>query len=53
MIWPNNASLSLTKMPGADPNGDAGLTADVNNHFFKIFGSTLLIGGVAAWVGRN
>ncbi|PTB17779.1 conjugal transfer protein TrbI [Trinickia symbiotica] len=53
MIWPNGASLSLTRMPGADPNGDAGLTADVNNHFFKIFGSTLLIGGVAAWIGHN
>jgi type IV secretion system protein VirB10 len=53
MIWPNGASMSLTKMTGADPNGNAGLTADVNNHFFKIFGSTLLIAGVAAWVGHN
>lgn len=53
MIWPNGASMSLTKVAGADPNGNAGLTADVNNHFFKIFGSTLLIAGVAAWVGHN
>ncbi|TAM48871.1 MAG: TrbI/VirB10 family protein [Paraburkholderia sp.] len=53
MIWPNGASMSLTKMTGADPNGNAGLTSDVNNHFFKIFGSTLLIAGVAAWVGHN
>ena len=53
MIWPNGASMSLTRMPGADPDGDAGLTADVNNHFFRIFGSTLLIAGVAAWIGHN
>ena len=53
MIWPNGASLSLTRMAGADPSGEAGLSADVNNHFFKIFGSTLLIGGVAAWVGQH
>lgn len=53
MIFPNGASMRLDGLSGADPNGEAGVTADVNNHFFKIFGSTFLIAGVAAWIGHN
>ncbi|WP_233849479.1 TrbI/VirB10 family protein [Paraburkholderia sp. HD33-4] len=53
MIFPNGASLRLDGLSGADPNGEAGVTADVNNHFFRIFGSTFLIAGVAAWIGHN
>lgn len=29
------------------------MSADVNNHFSRIFGSTFLIAGVAAWIGHN
>ena len=53
MIFPNGASMRLDGLSGADPNGEAGVTADVNNHFFKIFGSAFLIAGVAAWIGHN
>jgi type IV secretion system protein VirB10 len=53
MIFPNGASMRLDGLSGADPNGEAGVTADVKNHFFRIFGSTFLIAGVAAWIGHN
>nr|WP_246217541.1 hypothetical protein [Paraburkholderia panacisoli] len=45
--------MRLDGLSGANPNGEAGVTADVNNHFFRIFGSTFLIAGVAAWIGHN
>lgn len=48
-----HASMRLDGLTGNDPDGEAGVSADVNNHFFKIFGSTFLIAGVAAWIGRN
>ncbi|MFT4067621.1 TrbI/VirB10 family protein [Paraburkholderia sp.] len=48
-----HASMRLDGLTGNDPDGDAGVSADVNNHFFRIFGSTFLIAGVAAWIGHN
>lgn len=53
MIFRNGASMVLDGLNGADPNGEAGVSADVNNHFFKIFGSTFLIAGIAQYIGRN
>ncbi|CAH2902105.1 MAG: Conjugative transfer protein TrbI [uncultured Paraburkholderia sp.] len=48
-----HASMRLDGLTGNDPDGEAGVSADVNNHFFKILGSTFLIAGVAAWIGHN
>ncbi|WP_343671307.1 TrbI/VirB10 family protein [Paraburkholderia heleia] len=48
-----HASMRLDGLSGNDPDGEAGVSADVNNHFFRIFGSTFLIAGVAAWIGHN
>lgn len=48
-----HASMRLDGLTGNDPDGEAGVSADVNNHFFRIFGSTFLIAGVAAWIGHN
>lgn len=48
-----HATMRLDGLTGNDPDGEAGVTAEVNNHFFKIFGSTFLIAGVAAWIGHN
>lgn len=53
MVFRNGASMMLDGLGGADPNGEAGVSADVNNHFFKIFGSTFLIAGVAELVSRH
>ncbi|MEM5435928.1 TrbI/VirB10 family protein [Paraburkholderia diazotrophica] len=48
-----HATMRLDGLSGNDPDGEAGVSADVNNHFFRIFGSTFLIAGVAAWIGHN
>lgn len=36
---PNGKSVPLNGMQGADQNGFAGFSGDVNNHFLKIFGA--------------
>lgn len=36
---PNGKSVPLNGMQGADQNGYAGFSGDVNNHFLKIFGA--------------
>ncbi|MDH6152640.1 MULTISPECIES: TrbI/VirB10 family protein [Paraburkholderia] len=51
IFW--HATMRLDGLTGNDPDGEAGVTAEVNNHFFRIFGSTFLIAGVAAWIGHN
>ncbi|WP_028224917.1 MULTISPECIES: TrbI/VirB10 family protein [Paraburkholderia] len=48
-----HATMRLDGLTGNDPDGEAGVSADVNNHFFKIFGSTFLIAGIAAWIGHD
>lgn len=48
-----HATMRLDGLAANDPDGEAGVSAEVNNHFFKIFGSTFLIAGVAAWIGHN
>ncbi|KDP87005.1 conjugal transfer protein TrbI, partial [Cupriavidus sp. SK-3] len=44
MQLPNGKWVPLLGMGGADPNGYAGISGDVNNHFFKIFSGALIIG---------
>ncbi|CAG9183541.1 hypothetical protein LMG23994_05161 [Cupriavidus pinatubonensis] len=44
MQLPNGKWVPLLGMGGADPNGYAGISGDVNNHFFKIFAGALIIG---------
>jgi type IV secretion system protein VirB10 len=36
---PNGKSVPMNGMQGADENGYAGFSGDVNNHFLKIFGA--------------
>ena len=36
---PNGKSVTMNGMQGADENGYAGFSGDVNNHFLKIFGA--------------
>lgn len=44
MQLPNGKTVPLMGMQGADPDGTAGNSGDVNNHFWKIFGGALVIG---------
>jgi type IV secretion system protein TrbI len=39
---PNGKSVALNGMQGADQNGYAGFSGDVNNHFIKIFGASFI-----------
>ena len=43
LILPGGLSFDLPAAPGTDLAGAAGATGDVNNHFLKMFGSSLLI----------
>ncbi|TCK33445.1 type IV secretion system protein VirB10 [Paraburkholderia sp. BL8N3] len=40
---PNGKHVPLFGAQGADGDGSAGLSGDVNNHFFKIFGTSFLV----------
>lgn len=43
LILPNGYSFDLPAAPGTDLSGAAGMSGDVDNHFFKMFGTSLLI----------
>lgn len=43
VIFPNDQYIDLQGMPGADLTGFAGLTDQVDNHYFRIYGSALLM----------
>jgi type IV secretory pathway VirB10-like protein len=47
LVLPNGQSFDLTAFNGSDATGRAGLTGDVDNHYFKLFGTSLLIGLLA------
>lgn len=52
LIFPNGQSIALQGMPGTDLQGYAGFKGKINNHYMRLFGSTLLmsvigIGGTA------
>lgn len=47
MILPNGTWISLAGANGTDQIGQSGLDADVDNHFFKIFGTSLILGAAS------
>lgn len=47
LILPDGTSFDLPPAPGSDLRGAAGITGDVNNHFFKMFASSLFIAFLA------
>ncbi|MCI7568975.1 MAG: conjugal transfer protein TrbI [Desulfovibrio sp.] len=58
LIFPDGSSITLGAMPGADMGGMAGFQDRVNNHYWRIFGSSFLmsaiVGGTAyAMDGTN
>lgn len=48
----SGARVRLKGMPGSDLGGASGAEADVDRHFWKIFGSGLLVGTAALIAGR-
>jgi type IV secretion system protein VirB10 len=47
MILPDGSWISLAGTPGADPIGQSGVEADVDNHFLRMFGAAFMIGAVS------
>lgn len=41
LIFPDGSTLALKGMPAADQEGSAGLNAEVDNHYMKLFGAAL------------
>ena len=50
IIYPDASSIDLGKMPGADQSGFAGFKDKVDNHFWEMFGSALLMSVFSAGV---
>jgi len=46
--YPDSSTLDLGNMPGADQAGYGGFHDQVNNHFWKIFGDTLMLSLLSA-----
>ena len=48
LIMPDGYSVSLDRFKGLDQIGDTGLRDQVNNHYLRIFGTSLAIGALGA-----
>jgi type IV secretion system protein VirB10 len=48
LVFPDGKAMDLGEMPGTDGAGLAGLTGEVNNHYFRIFGHALLMSLITA-----
>src|SRR5713226_1204756 len=48
LIMPDGYFISLDKFKGLDQIGDTGLRDQVNNHYLRIFGTSLAIGALGA-----
>ena len=50
IIFPDQSSIDLPAMPGADQTGESGFQDEVNNHLWKIFGNALLTSAFGAGI---
>ena len=50
LVFPNGATLQIGAMPGTDAEGFGGFEDQVDNHYFKAFGSAFLIALIGAGV---
>src|ERR1700694_1990981 len=48
LIMPDGYSINLDQFKGLNQIGDAGLRDQVNNHYLRIFGTSLAIGALGA-----
>ena len=57
LVFPDGKSLDIGEMPGATGAGYSGFKDQVNNHYFRLFGSALLmsaiVGGISYSQDRN
>lgn len=53
IVFPDGKAMDIGAMPGADSAGYAGFKDQVNNHYFRLFSSTLLMSSVTAGVALS
>lgn len=53
MIFPDGRTLDIGSMPAADSAGYSGLRDQVDNHYFRIYSSALLMSGIVAGVALS
>lgn len=53
IIFPDGKAMDIGAMPGADSAGYAGFKDQVNNHYFRVFGSAFLMSGITAGIAKS
>lgn len=53
LLRPDGSHVNLQGMPATDSIGQAGVAGDVNNHFFKMFGASFAVAGLAHLFDKN
>ena len=53
IIFPDGRAVDIGSMPSSDSAGYAGFTDQVNNHYFRLFGSAFLMSAVTAGVSLS
>ncbi|MFG1428850.1 IncP-type conjugal transfer protein TrbI [Roseixanthobacter glucoisosaccharinicivorans] len=53
IIFPNGATLQIGGMAGTDAEGYGGFNDQVDNHYFKVFGSAILVAAIGAGIDMS
>jgi type IV secretion system protein VirB10 len=53
IIFPSGATLQIGGMAGTDAEGYGGFNDQVDNHYFKVFGSAILIAAIGAGIDMS
>lgn len=53
IVFPDGKAMDIGSMPGSDSAGYAGFNDQVNNHYFRVFGSALLMSAITAGVSLS
>ena len=48
IIFPDGSAMTIPSVPGADMAGNSGFSQKVDNHYFRIFGSSILMALITA-----
>ncbi|MGY3116159.1 type IV secretory pathway VirB10-like protein [Bradyrhizobium sp. S3.14.4] len=53
IIFPNGSTLQIGGMAGTDAEGYGGFNDQVDNHYFQVFGSAILIAAIGAGINMS
>ncbi|WP_314962581.1 IncP-type conjugal transfer protein TrbI [Bradyrhizobium cosmicum] len=53
IIFPNGSTLQIGGMAGTDADGYGGFNDQVDNHYFQVFGSAILIAAIGAGIDMS